>query len=170
MFLKLLDGYLQSATSASSSSIDIPEVAYLVPHLNAAATFAAPNLKALLESGQDREPAASQDPILPRTLEASILLCQCLIAAALREIPVQHERELLAQSIAGPDQPAGNTLSSLRKAGQATVENLISKRVKTTGESEPNSYRRPHRCTWCTRGRIATAETAQTGDRIKSRP
>ncbi|KAH8082274.1 spinocerebellar ataxia type 10 protein domain-containing protein [Filobasidium floriforme] len=126
MFLKLLDGYLQSATSASSSSIDIPEVAYLVPHLNAAATFAAPNLKALLESGQDREPAASQDPILPRTLEASILLCQCLIAAALREIPVQHERELLAQSIAGLDQPAGNTLSSLRKAGQATVENLIS--------------------------------------------
>jgi hypothetical protein len=129
MFLKLLDGYLQSATTRPSDSDELPGVAYLVPRLDAAATFAASNLKYLLQSEQDGESAADRDPILPRTLEGSILLCQCLITSALREIPLQHERELLAQSIAGLDAPAGKTLSCLRQTGQATVENLIGKQI-----------------------------------------
>ena len=130
MFLKLLDGYLQTNTVSSSDAYEthmMPDVSYLVPHLDAAATFAASKLKQILEAQPDQGVAADEDPILPRTLEGSILLCQCLIAAALREIPSHHERELLARALAGLNEPKGPALGELRRAGCNLLEHLIGK-------------------------------------------
>lgn len=130
LFLKLLDGYLQSSTAQRSDISEeavIPDISYLIPYLGSVTIFAASSLKQVLDSKEHNATTTEEDPILPRTLEGSILLCQCLIASALREIPLDHERELLARQIAGFSTPAGSILSALRQVESRSIETLTGK-------------------------------------------
>jgi len=135
VFLRLLDGYMHGSNchhDNSESKLERTSVTFLVPVLLSAATYAESTLRALAQGGPQVDEADHEDPDLNRTLEGSVLLNQCLIASALEETPLGHERELIARGISGADQADEPTLSTLRSYEDekiGVVEGLIGKRL-----------------------------------------
>jgi hypothetical protein len=135
VFLRLLDGYMQATTDGhydkSESKPEVPSVTFLVPVLLSAATYAESSLRALAQGGAEADGTYQEDPSLNRTLEGSVLLNQCLIASALKETPLGHERELVARDSSAAQQAGSPTLFTLRSREDqrnGVIEGLICKR------------------------------------------
>ena len=133
VFLRLLDGYMHGSNrhySNSESQPEGPPVMFLVPVLLSAAIYAESSLRALAKGGSEVDGLYQEDPGLNRTLEGSVLLNQCLIASALQETPIGHERELIARGSSEAQQVASPTLLALRSCedrGHGFIEIMIGK-------------------------------------------
>jgi hypothetical protein len=128
-FLKLLDGRLQARSNGSGIQVEHMNQSFLVSHLHRVTARAESSVIQITQLKKGELTQFQEDPILPRTLEGCILLTQCLVALAIQETPLEHEREMI---MAKDVLKAGPILCSLRDAmyeGKGLIESLIGERT-----------------------------------------